>query len=174
MSLKTVDRYQQEAEKVHLELMKIGLFSKTYSSRGEIEKLVFDEAKAYDFATSQVLPKSYEYWIGLREKHFSERLPSKEKMSDDKNQKKKYLEISQNLERSLFLEIKKNVLKRNLNIEIAGVIFEDFRMIVQKRAFRKEPHPWAEGMHRIYMAGGWPCGWEGRYPDGNLLIFTVR
>jgi hypothetical protein len=25
-----------------------------------------------------------------------------------------------------------------------------------------------------YQLGGWPCGWQGRFPDGELLVFTAR
>jgi signal recognition particle GTPase len=174
MSLKALDKYRKVAEEINSELSVVGLFSKTYSSRGDVEKLVFDGAKAFEFATSQNLPDSYEYWTGLKEQHFSEKLTLKEKMRDDKNQKKIYSKLSEELEDVLFNEIKKNLSKKNLDVGAADIIFEDFAQIVEKKAFRKEPHPWAEGMYRIYMNGGWPCGWEGNYPSGHLLIFTIR
>lgn len=25
---------------------------------------------------------------------------------------------------------------------------------------------------QVYLAGGWPCGWEGQYPKGKLVIFS--
>ncbi len=25
-----------------------------------------------------------------------------------------------------------------------------------------------------YFKGGWPCGWEGKYPEGKLVVFKLN
>lgn len=34
--------------------------------------------------------------------------------------------------------------------------------------------PLFEEVFAAYRAGGWPCGWQGTYPEGQLVVFTPR
>jgi hypothetical protein len=34
------------------------------------------------------------------------------------------------------------------------------------------PDSFWERMWQIYRRGGWPCGWEGEYPQGRLVVFA--
>ncbi|NTX20639.1 hypothetical protein [Burkholderia cepacia] len=35
-----------------------------------------------------------------------------------------------------------------------------------------EVHPLWRQIERIYLDGGIPCGWEGNYPDGEVVVFS--
>lgn len=45
---------------------------------------------------------------------------------------------------------------------------------LESRALLAEPHPLYEAIFRIYNNGGWPCGWDGEYPEGRMVVFTAR
>lgn len=40
------------------------------------------------------------------------------------------------------------------------------------RALDPAGNPFFERLLNIYRAGGWPCGWDGRYPDGKLVVYV--
>jgi len=48
-------------------------------------------------------------------------------------------------------------------------------LIIQKRCSLgvRHEHLIEEVLFRSYKAGGYPCGWLGEYPDGELLIYSV-
>lgn len=53
--------------------------------------------------------------------------------------------------------------------EMSGV----FDNLVVTRAMRGVlADTFEERLYSIYRAGGYPCGWEGRYPSGRLVVFT--
>lgn len=40
------------------------------------------------------------------------------------------------------------------------------------RFFAGTQHPFFEKMLQIFFQGGWPYGWRGHYPEGDLLVFA--
>jgi hypothetical protein len=34
------------------------------------------------------------------------------------------------------------------------------------------PRPFFDMVEQAYLDGGWPCGWQGKYPEGKLVVFT--
>jgi hypothetical protein len=43
-------------------------------------------------------------------------------------------------------------------------------------ANRNATHPSLlfDRIERAYLDGGWPCGWKGKYPDGQLIVFSRK
>lgn len=37
----------------------------------------------------------------------------------------------------------------------------------------KKNHPLWNIIWEAYSHGGWPCGWEGKYPEGQIIIFQI-
>ena len=31
-----------------------------------------------------------------------------------------------------------------------------------------------EKLYTVYKSGGWPCGWEGNFPEGKLIVFYPK
>jgi hypothetical protein len=55
--------------------------------------------------------------------------------------------------------------------EIVDDIIADLRILAEARLLRVTL-PLFEEIFAAYRAGGWPCGWEGAYPVGRLVVFT--
>lgn len=48
-----------------------------------------------------------------------------------------------------------------------------FDAILYTRAlFGADLERWHEKLFRVYQAGGYPCGWAGAYPDGELIVYS--
>lgn len=51
-------------------------------------------------------------------------------------------------------------------------IIGDMYACARARAVDEDGSPFFERLLKIYQSGGWPCGWEGRYPEGTLVVFV--
>ncbi len=38
----------------------------------------------------------------------------------------------------------------------------------------KKNHPFWNMIEDAYFKGDWPCGWEGKYPEGKLVVFKLN
>jgi hypothetical protein len=47
----------------------------------------------------------------------------------------------------------------------------DLRSIITNHAVFGASDSFFERLWRIYRQGGWPCGWDGSYPGGNLVVW---
>jgi hypothetical protein len=50
-------------------------------------------------------------------------------------------------------------------------IVSDLRNCAFTRAVLGKSNLFFENMLHGYLLGGWPCGWEGRYPNGKMVIY---
>ena len=46
-----------------------------------------------------------------------------------------------------------------------------YRLISGTKEIIKE-NQFINNLLQVYLAGGWPCGWEGEYPKGRLVVFS--
>jgi hypothetical protein len=51
-------------------------------------------------------------------------------------------------------------------------IADDFEMIMKCRAVFGHNNHFDEKLFRVYQAFGYPCGWVGEYPQGQLVVFS--
>jgi hypothetical protein len=56
--------------------------------------------------------------------------------------------------------------------EITNDIIGDLYACAKARAVDEDGSPFFERLLKIYQSGGWPCGWEGRYPEGTLVVYV--
>jgi hypothetical protein len=56
--------------------------------------------------------------------------------------------------------------------EIENEIIGDLCACAKARAVDEAGSPFFERLLNIYQSGAWPCGWEGRYPEGKLIVYT--
>ena len=55
--------------------------------------------------------------------------------------------------------------------ELDDAITSDLYSIAMSRAINGKNHKLFELMFKAYKNGGWPCGWEGNWPDGKLVVY---
>lgn len=63
-----------------------------------------------------------------------------------------------------------NMTQRAEYRDLAEEVHADFRIIFLAKHFADQKNLGA-ALYRIYRAGGWPCGWHGVYPDGNIIVY---
>lgn len=59
------------------------------------------------------------------------------------------------------------------NEEISGIA-EDFASAMRIRAEHGTNTQLTERLLKVYSEGGYPCGWDGEYPEGRIVVFTIK
>ena len=60
--------------------------------------------------------------------------------------------------------------KACLDKEIPGLL----GYIIQCRVVMGKKHKFFETLFEILKSGGYPCGWEGHYPEGKLIVYYPK
>jgi hypothetical protein len=55
--------------------------------------------------------------------------------------------------------------------DIAEEAHVDMNIILQQWLVKEEDGLLWRLLYQTYKAGGWPCGWNGSYPDGSLIVY---
>jgi hypothetical protein len=71
----------------------------------------------------------------------------------------------------MFYGYLKRRLKRQYWEVIDDILF-DMRACADNRAVFGKTDNFYEEVFQIYRAGGWPCGWVGRFPDGVFAVYV--
>jgi hypothetical protein len=72
------------------------------------------------------------------------------------------------------LEDVASIVERQLDArhrELLDDIVADLKGCIYSRLFQGISNPFFEEILTIYRSGGWPCGWDGDWPEGNLLTY---
>ncbi|WP_019637144.1 hypothetical protein [Paenibacillus fonticola] len=56
-------------------------------------------------------------------------------------------------------------------LDIIEEVQGDLFMCAINRLVNGKTNNFYEELFRIYQSGGWPCGWEGKYPEGRIITF---
>lgn len=56
--------------------------------------------------------------------------------------------------------------------EEIDLVIDDLSTIVCARASLGRSEIFHERLYRAYRAGGYPCGWSGAFPAGNIVVFS--
>jgi len=66
------------------------------------------------------------------------------------------------------------LLKKQLDKEaylVVNDILADLYNCAVSRSVCGTRREFFENMFRLYRLGGWPCGWEGKYPQGRMCVY---
>lgn len=84
----------------------------------------------------------------------------------------KYFEIGNKLPD--ILEQVSNVIQNQLeqqNKELLDDIVSDIQGCLLSRAVQGKKNKFFENIFSAYLNGGWPCGWKGNWPNGQVIIY---
>lgn len=56
--------------------------------------------------------------------------------------------------------------------ELLDDIVSDLNMCLYSRAIQGKDNVFFEKIYEAYQLGGWPCGWAGGWPDGEIVIYS--
>lgn len=57
-------------------------------------------------------------------------------------------------------------------IDIFEEIIGDLHMCALNRLVNGKVDNFYERIFEVYKLGGWPCGWEGEYPEGRVIVYS--
>lgn len=86
--------------------------------------------------------------------------------------------ITHNLDKNNYFDFsKKNFNRADLKFSRSGVcviqelMHRDIKILLNCYANEFFPEIWKHILE-VYLSGGFPCGWNGRYPAGELVVFS--
>lgn len=135
--------------------------------KGPFEDIIVEKDfdKALEIAWSQDLPDSHLPWSDLREAKMGEVMEVRYSLSD-------FNETDAALGKLVdqFGDILSNRLKGK-HKELLDEVVGDMYNAAYSRAVNGISDNLLEQIFTIYKNGGWPCGFKGDYPDGNLIVY---
>lgn len=57
---------------------------------------------------------------------------------------------------------------------VSNEIEADLYYCLMSRLIMGKNNYFFEEMLKAYVSGGWPCGWKGNYPNGNLIVYYPK
>lgn len=126
-------------------------------------KIVTEAKKAIEYAQNQQLDNADD-WAELEEKEDAKLLS--------------FLYEANIKDYELFVFWQKNckaVLQEKIPSDLKYAIDEiihDLYCIGINNHFAKGAQSFYSTLESVYRLGGWPCGWEGTYPEGSLVVYA--
>jgi hypothetical protein len=144
---------------------------KLYSKKCfELEDIIeindFEEAQFYAFENLEYEIESEQgySWIDLRELVMS-------KVHGDGYKIQNYREFNKIIVDKFKPMIRERVKIMNEYSDTINDVCADLGNCIQCRGVYGKNDSLFEKMYSAYKSGGWPCGWNGNYPEGKLIVF---
>ncbi|WP_090436936.1 hypothetical protein [Duganella sp. CF458] len=132
-------------------------FDRPYAGNSRANRVIFDIAEATARSTDDS-GERFEDWQNLLESV----TPAWPEMP--REIEGKILEILDQMTTKHYCSALNDTLINNMQGDIARLI--------HCHAFGDVHELW-RAVQQAYLDGGLPCGWEGRYPDGRLVVFST-
>ena len=58
--------------------------------------------------------------------------------------------------------------------DVSNEIEADLYYCLMSRLIMGKDNYFFEQILKAYLSGGWPCGWEGNYPEGKLIVYYPK
>ena len=155
-------------EKSLNELENISLFTK---KKANLEYIIeyndFNECKelAYDY-DGYFIDDEYYTWNDLKELEMAN---IRDKIYKHEN----YKIINEELRKIGIKNISKIAISNECK-EVWDDVYNDLIDCIKVRAIIGEKDNFFEKIFQVYLSGGWPCGWDGDYPNGKLKVYYLK
>ena len=140
----------------------------------ENAEIILDIDKAVYYSTDQDAQDhdfGIRYWTGILE-YNTNILDSTEVKMTLSDQGRELVRFTSSLSLELVEKIGRIISIKNLPNEVKGVVCENFSTFFIEYSYFQELHPFSEKLLDIYKIGGFPCGWRGDFPKGEILIYS--
>ena len=140
----------------------------------ENAEIILDIDKAVYYSTDQDAQDhdfGIRYWTGILE-YNTNILDSTEVKMTLSDQGRELVRFTSSLSLELVEKIGRIISIKNLPNEVKGVVCENFSTFFIEYSYFQELHPFSEKLLDIYKIGGFPCGWRGDFPEGEILIYS--
>ncbi|KPN72865.1 hypothetical protein [Neisseria sp. 74A18] len=58
--------------------------------------------------------------------------------------------------------------------EFTDFVYNDFLTFAAYRIFSQQKDEFIEQQIEVYQNGGFPCGWKGEYPNGEMVVYSPK
>lgn len=145
------------------EIKKLMLFKKMQEMRNFRIIHDFQEAKFYAFEKDDYEGIAGATWNDIREHQFSEAMSFLYSMPDYRERAKRI--------RSITIPEVDEIQYTDEALQIEEEIYTDLLLFIRYKMIGGYKKEFFEKMFEIYKLGGWPCGWNGKYPEGNFIVY---
>lgn len=134
------------------------LLDKPYIASATNQRVIFDIAQAERFSTDDSGVNCAD-WQSLLEA-FTPPWPEMPRKIQ-----KEVLCVLDRITRDQYPNVRSEVLINNMQGDISRLL--------HCYAYGELPQLW-KVVQQVYLDGAIPCGWEGRYPEGRMVIFSIQ
>ena len=137
----------------------------------ENAEIILDIDKAVYYSTDQDAQDhdfGIRYWTGILE-YNTNILDSTEVKMTLSDQGRELVRFTSSLSLELVEKIGRIISIKNLPNEVKGVVCENFSTFFIEYSYFQELQPFSKKLLNIYKIGGFPCGWRGDFPEGEIL-----
>jgi hypothetical protein len=135
----------------------------TITDQAVVIETGFDDAMQR--AWSQDMPEGQLTWKDIRSQEMSKVYAKSYTFPDFPAIDKELIKLPE-----FFYRCLRRVLPKEFH-EIMDEIIGDLYSCAFARAVDGKGSSFFEKLLKVYRDGGWPCGWEGAYPDGRLIVY---
>lgn len=146
----------------------IRLFTtKQNNVEGIVEYDDFEKCKefAYDY-DEYLIDEEYFTWQDIKDSQMASVKEEVYKYED-------YKGINEELRKIGIKNISKIILSNECK-EIWDDVYSDLINCIKTRAIEGKDNFFFEKIFEVYSSGGWPCGWEGNFPNGKMKVFYTK
>lgn len=140
------------------------------TKQNNVEEIVeyydFQKCKecAYDY-DEHLMDDEYYTWQDIKDLQIAS---VKEEVYKYKN----YKSINEELKKIGIKNVNKIALSNECK-EIWDDVYDDLINCIKVRAIIGGNY-FFEKIFEVYLSGGWPCGWEGNFPNGKMKVFYLK
>lgn len=156
-------------EEVIKKVSDMKLFSKKFTSNVEVIEINdYEKAEylAYENLNYEIENETGYSWVDLRQLEMV-RLESEKYKYENYS----YFDEVMNKYKSMLL---KTISIRKDYEESYGDVYSDLADCLICRGLYGDNDSLFEKMYYVYKSGGWPCGWEGNFPEWKLMAFYPK
>lgn len=134
------------------------LLDKPYVADRAAQRVIFDLSQAEKFATDDS-GVNFVDWQSLLEA-FTPAWPEMPRKIE-----KEILLVLDRITQNEYPHVRSEVLINNMQGDISRLL--------HCYAYGEVPQLWKE-VQQVYLNGAIPCGWEGPYPEGRMVVFSIQ
>jgi hypothetical protein len=134
------------------------LLDKTYIASSASQRVIFDITQAERFSTDDSGVNCVD-WQGLLDA-FTPPWPAMPRKIE-----KEILCVLDRITKERYPNVRSELLINNVQGDISRLL--------HCYAYGEVPQLW-QVVQQVYLNGAIPCGWEGSYPDGRMVVFSVQ
>lgn len=167
-----IEKYQIKLEEEISYFKELIRSSNFLNSQFNLEgyQVIHNMNQAIDLYQSEEPPKGYYIYLDIiQENEYSGFVPYSEKFNDKLDM------VWDEVRAELWSYIDNQLMQKNRILEnLSEFVYVDFLNIIAYKASNGSQNIFLEKQIEAYQNGGFPCGWKGEYPEGEMVVYSPK